>query len=194
MRIGIVSDIHGNVLALVRALEDMGDVDAIFCAGDAINHYHFSNEIFDIIRERGILTVLGNHERDFLFAEGCKGSSDNITSENIAYLQTLSNTLELNLDGKRIFMTHGSPWEPINEYIFPGNRKLAMLSTIRAHIVILGHTHYPMVVRRGGVLVINPGSCGSPRDLNLRVGSTYALLDTHANEVVIKTLDVPLFL
>ena len=53
MRIGIVSDIHCNHEALRVALERMGDVDELLCAGDSVYQFRFSNEVMALLRERG---------------------------------------------------------------------------------------------------------------------------------------------
>src|SRR5258708_39894710 len=62
MRLGIVSDIHCNHEALSIALERMGAIDELLCAGDAVYQFRFSNEVIQILRERCARYVLGNHE------------------------------------------------------------------------------------------------------------------------------------
>jgi predicted phosphodiesterase len=62
MRIGIVSDIHGNVAGLSCALERMGDVDGLLCAGDMVEEFRFSNEVVGTLRDRGARCVKGNHD------------------------------------------------------------------------------------------------------------------------------------
>ena len=62
MRIGIVSDLHCNVAGLSQALDRIGDVDELICLGDSIWEYRFSNEIVRLLKERGVHTILGNHE------------------------------------------------------------------------------------------------------------------------------------
>jgi len=188
VKLGIISDIHCNVSALKEALEDMGQVDAILCAGDAVYQYRFCNDVFDVIRQRGIFTVLGNHESVILSPQGERvRTSGQISAENFDFLESLPINLEMNVDGMRIFMTHGSPWEPHKEYLFPGSHKFRRLPELGADVIILGHTHYPMVTTEKGVLVVNPGSCGEPREYS-RLGHTYAILDTKSGEVVIKSL------
>ena len=62
MRIGIVADVHCNDQALRIALERMGAVDELICAGDAVYQFRFSNDVMDLLRERETRYVLGNHE------------------------------------------------------------------------------------------------------------------------------------
>ena len=66
MRIGIVADIHCNHEALSIALERMGPVDELVCAGDAVYQFRFSNEVTELLRRRGARYVLGNHEEVLL--------------------------------------------------------------------------------------------------------------------------------
>src|SRR5271168_5268450 len=61
MLIGIVSDLHGNAAALVRAMELIGQADEWICLGDSIREYCFSNEVVSLLRSRGFITIQGNH-------------------------------------------------------------------------------------------------------------------------------------
>ena len=81
-------------------------------------------------------------------------------------------------------MVHASPWEPFNDYIYPGSPQLARFAQLPDDFVILGHTHVPMVQHVDGVTVINPGSCSQPRDQDRR--GSYAILDLERREVDIR--------
>ena len=72
MRIGIVSDIHGNMAGLLKAVELMGVVDELLCLGDTIYDYRFSNEVVGWLRDNDIPTILGNHEWGFLGPQGAR--------------------------------------------------------------------------------------------------------------------------
>lgn len=192
MKIGILSDIHCNVRGLLRALEGMGQVDAIFCAGDAVYGYRFSNEVYDIIRERRMYMVMGNHDWDILRTHGDTwGANGKISPENLVFLKSLPRILEVNLNGKRILMTHGTPFEPNYEYVYRHSEKFQKLKEIPADIIILGHTHIVVVERVGHALVINPGSCGEARDPQYPFQLTYAVLDLETEEVQICAFDDP---
>lgn len=192
MRIGIIADVHCNLHGLERALEDMGPVDEILCAGDVVYEYRLSNEVLDLIRQRGIRMVLGNHEAVILSRDGEKALLASAPSlENLRFLQDTTTILRLNLDGKSILVVHGSPWDPLHEYLYERSENLPRLSQVDADIVILGHTHYPMIKQVGGVLVINPGSCGEARDPRYHFQLTYAILDIPTGEAVIRTIEDP---
>lgn len=185
MRIGIVSDVHCNHEALRIALDRMGDVDELLCAGDAVYQFRFSNEVMQILRERDARCILGNHEDVLLgkWGEGAR-AADGVRSENLEYMAAHDYKLETTLaNGKTLVMVHGSPWEPYNEYIYPNSPAISRLGDIGADYVILGHTHYQMAERVGRSLIINPGSAGEPRDARNHFKLSYAVLETDTGEV-----------
>ena len=75
MRIGIVSDIHGNARGLALALERMGTVDELLCAGVMVEEFRFSNETVEILRDRDAKCVLGNHDLGMLAPHGGRARS-----------------------------------------------------------------------------------------------------------------------
>ena len=185
MRIGIVSDIHCNHEALRLALDQMGAVDELLCAGDSVYQFRFSNEVMEILREREARYILGNHEDVLLgkWGENAR-SADWVRQDDLAYMATQDYRLQTTLPGgKTLVMVHGSPWEPYNEYIYPNSPAISRLGEIGADYVILGHTHYQMAERVGTSLIINPGSAGEPRDARNHFQLSYAILDTETDEV-----------
>ena len=185
MRIGIVSDIHCNHAALRIALDRMGPVDELLCAGDAVYQFRFSNEVMRILRERQARYILGNHEEVLLGPWGEHArSADWVSARDLDYMAAQPALIETTIAGKSLIMVHGSPFEPHNEYIYPNSPSLSRLGTLDADYVILGHTHYQMAERVGRALVINPGSAGEPRDARNAFQLTYAILDTAADEVL----------
>ena len=120
MRIGVISDIHGNVAGLGRALERMGDVDELLCAGDVVEQFRFSNEAVALLRERGARCVLGNHDLVLLSPHGERArSAAHIDPDLVQWLAEQPTSLELDVDGKRLLLTHASPFAPYTEYIYP---------------------------------------------------------------------------
>ena len=75
MRIGIVSDVHGNVAGLQSALDRMGPIDELLCAGDTVYQYRWSNETVELLRGRGARVVLGNHDEIILGRDGDRARS-----------------------------------------------------------------------------------------------------------------------
>ncbi|MBI2886224.1 MAG: metallophosphoesterase family protein [Chloroflexi bacterium] len=189
MKIGIVSDIHCNVEALESALRAMHHVDEIFCAGDAVNGFRWSNDVIDLLRLRGAHMVLGNHDRDFLQVHKERsGSNGYISPENREFIHRLGFRHEVELGGRRILMVHASPFDPYFEYIFPNSQDFRRLAELEADLFIYGHTHFPVAQRVGEVTVVNPGSVGQPRDPS-RPSKTYAIVDLATLEVAIHDID-----
>ncbi|HLG12109.1 MAG TPA: metallophosphoesterase family protein [Dehalococcoidia bacterium] len=185
MRIGIVSDVHCNADALRLAFERMGAVDELLCAGDSIYEYRFSNDVIELLRERGARYVLGNHESVFLGPQGARArAAANVRHDLVEYMASQPLSIEVDVGGKRLVMVHATPFEPYQAYVFPGSPELQRLAGFEADYVILGHTHTQMAERVGRALVINPGSGGDARDLANGRRFSYAVLDTSSGEVL----------
>ena len=192
MKIGIVSDIHCNHEALRIALDRMGNVDELLCAGDAVYQFRFSNEVMELLREREARYILGNHEDVLLGKWGEHArSADWVRESELEYMAGQGYSLETRVNGKKLVMVHGSPWEPHNEYIYPNSPAISRFAELDADYVILGHTHYQMAERVGRPLVINPGSAGEPRDPRNGFKLSYAVLDTETDEVVFEDFADP---
>jgi putative phosphoesterase len=184
MRIGIVSDIHCNAAGLQQALDLMGAVDELICAGDAIYQYRFSNEVVRLLRDSGARMVLGNHEETFLSPAGERArSSPTIDHDLLAWLAEQPASLTTRVNGSTLHVVHGSPWEPRFEYLYPHSRTLHRFRDFDADYVLMGHTHYQMAERMGRALLINPGSTGEPRDARNDWRVSFAVLDTAAKEL-----------
>ncbi len=184
MRIGIVSDIHGNMAGLLKAVELMGAVDELLCLGDTIYDYRFSNEVVGWLRDNGIPTILGNHEWGFLGPQGARARAASwVDQELVAWLEAQPYRLELERHGQRILMVHSTPWEPQGAYILPGSKDLQRFGEADADIVLYGHTHQQVAERVGDVLVVNPGSAGDARDQRNGRQLSCAVLDLAEGEV-----------
>ena len=186
MKIGIVSDIHADPKALRRALEDMPSIDALLCPGDAVSEYRFCTETVEILQQANVLCIQGNHEvvlfggRNPAYLKKCR---ETFPAEALDFLATAPLTRDLAFAGTNILLVHASPWEPYDEYIYPGSTRLARFATLTQDFVCFGHTHVPFVHREGSVTVVNPGSVSQPRDQDRR--GAYAIVDTHLKEAAI---------
>lgn len=197
MRIAVFSDVHANIHALQAVLQDIDaqSADCIYCLGDLVGYGAFPNETIEAVRSRHIPTIMGNyddgvgHDR----AEcGCAyrdakmrrlgdlslaWHKERVTSENKAFLRTLLPSIRLEARGHRILLVHGSP-RRINEYLY-ADRALSSLERVArgsdADVLIFGHTHLPYVQEIAGVLFVNTGSAGKPKDGDIR--ASYALID-----------------
>jgi predicted phosphodiesterase len=103
MKIGIVADIHCNADALRIALERMGDVDELLCAGDAVYQFRFSNDVMALLRERGARYVLGNHEDVLLGRWGQHARSvSHVREDELAYMAEQPSSIETRVNGKTL--------------------------------------------------------------------------------------------
>ena len=192
MRIGLVSDIHCDVPGLTAALERLADVDLLLCAGDMVLQYRFSDDVVALLRAREALAIQGNHEKIVLspHGDGVRRAGQG-TPAHWAWLAAQPAQRRLAMDGYRLLLAHGAPWDEAAslhcEYLYPHDTvSLRRLAAYDADVIVLGHTHYPMLKRIGGTLVVNPGSCGEARDRGLL---TYGLLDTTAGTATVYRLD-----
>ncbi|MEY2426376.1 MAG: hypothetical protein QOI61_1948 [Actinomycetota bacterium] len=183
MRIGAISDIHSNAAALDAALDALaGQVDQIWCAGDIVVQYRFSNEAVARLRGIDAIAVQGNHDMVLVSAAGADARGrPGVDADEVRWLTALPLRYETDVDGCRVLMTHGSPWPPHGDYLRAGNARWQQADELGADIVITGHTHEPMVATFGTTLVVNPGSVGEPRQRDDRRG-TYAIIDTATRE------------
>lgn len=184
MKIGIVSDIHGNTAGLRLALDAMGDIDELLCCGDSIDEYRFSNETVALLRERDSHMIQGNHEEVFFSDRGRRARErEGHDPDLLAWLANQPFRRDITLGGKRFTMIHSTPWEPYGEYIQPHSSKMARFAELDTDFVLYGHTHAQVVRPIGGVTVINPGSAGDGRDRSNNRQLSCALLETETHEV-----------
>ena len=183
MLIGIISDVHGDLAALDRALELMGPVHEVLCAGDLVMSYRFSNDAVRRLQEIGARVVLGNHDLDVLGPQGSRvRESPRTDPELLAWLSQQPTHLDVQIDGRRLVMFHATPGTSF-EYVYRQSASIREWDALGADYVIYGHTHYPLELRLARTLVINPGSTGQPRDPSNGFRSSFAVLDTRSQEV-----------
>lgn len=187
MKIGVIADVHSNLAALQAVLKDMPRVDELICVGDLVGYGAQPNEVVELARSMEVRAVMGNHDyaavtrdvRGFnpIAARAAIWTADNLRKENIEYLSHFPTQLNLKHGRQKIHVVHGSPRDPLNEYILPEapNSLLAeLVRDIDADLILLGHTHMPMQRVIYGKLIFNPGGVGQPRDRDPR--ASYAVL------------------
>ncbi len=184
MRVGIVSDIHCNITGLELALEHMGEIDELWCAGDAVFQYRWSNDVIRRLRDYGAYVVLGNHEDVILGRDGIRALSNPAVDQDlVTWLREQPYRLTREVGGKVLMMTHGSPWEPWDDYHYPHDNIWKQSDELGCDVLIVGHTHFKMAKKFERCTVINPGSTGDPRDPNNEFHLSCAVYDTTTDDV-----------
>lgn len=196
-RIAILSDLHGNAEASAAVLDaiDAAAPDAVYCLGDLVGYGARPNETAAAIRERGIPTVMGNYDDGVGFDRddcGCaykdagereRGQASLLwtraetTGATKAYLRTLLPEIRTEAEGVRFRLVHGSP-RRMNEYLFEDRDRRSLeriASSADCDLLVFGHTHRPWVREIAGVLFVNAGSVGKPKDGDPR--AAWALFD-----------------
>jgi diadenosine tetraphosphatase ApaH/serine/threonine PP2A family protein phosphatase len=207
MRCAVISDIHSNLIALQAVLEDAPAGITIWCLGDVVGYGPNPNECIELLQERDAECIVGNHDwavmnrvdvQDFNpdAQRSVLWTQEALKPENLAYLESLP----LSLEKGDFTLVHGSPREPIWEYIlYPPIARLNFAYFVTPYCLV-GHTHVPAVFRfydlegervceteplvegerpvGEGRLIVNPGSVGQPRDGDAR--ASYLILDTEA--------------
>jgi putative phosphoesterase len=186
MRFGVVSDIHGNKVALDAVLADMPDVDGLLCAGDVVGYGPHPAECVDILIDRDVPTVMGNHDRavvrdtGFGFNEmaraGIAYSREQLADRHFEWLAALP--AERRACDGFVKIVHGHPDDP-DHYTRPNEFAPNLLRG--ETVLILGHTHVQHTATFPEGIVMNPGSVGQPRDGDPR--AAYSILDLDAGEV-----------
>ncbi len=183
-RLALVSDIHCNIAGLEQALELMAPFDQLWCAGDSVFQFRWSNDVVARLRELEAVVVLGNHEETILGRDGERAlSSPKVDQDLVAWMREQPYRVGREVDGKVVVMTHGSPWEPWRDYHYPHETVWGKAAELQCDAIIVGHTHYKMAQRFGRCLVINPGSAGDPRDHRNDFQLSCATWDTTSDEV-----------
>ncbi|GGM76372.1 putative phosphoesterase [Halarchaeum rubridurum] len=186
MRIGLLSDVHANRVALEAVLTDMPDVDRLLCAGDVVGYNPWPAGCVELLRERDVPTVMGNHDR--MLASGRNFGANGMAAAGIAHARELLDAAgrewveslpreRVACDG-RVKVVHDHP-ERVDHYTYPREFSPALLGD--EEVLVLGHTHVQGHRAFGDGLVVNPGSVGQPRDGDPR--AAYAIVDLDEKEV-----------
>lgn len=218
MRYLLISDIHANLPALQAVLNDLSNYDAVWCLGDLVGYGPNPNECIEQIKELPNLCVVGNHDwgalgrtDPFVFnhdaREALLWTQKELLQENRKFLGKLSNMVTF----EDYLLAHGSPREPIWEYLLDAQRAKDSFLAADFKVAFVGHTHLPMMFEwlevgqevrllmpglgepvklDGRRLIINPGSVGQPRDGDSR--AAYGILDTEAQTFEFHRISYPI--
>lgn len=206
MKTLVISDVHANLDALNAVLESAGEVDAVLCLGDIVGYGPDPNECIERLSTLpNLICIMGNHDAAALglididtFNKEARQSSrwtqKTLTSEHMMFLGKLPETAIVG----DITIAHGSPRNPIWEYVLDIKTALVNFGAFDTHICFIGHSHLPLaflmnpsgksitwkllsdmdVITIDGRAMINPGSVGQPRDHDPR--SAFGIFDSEA--------------
>ena len=147
--------------------------------GDLVFEYRVETEIVEIARRAGLIGIVGNHEKAILQHPG-SSVRDKVPADILDYLKALPASRTMAIDGFDLLIAHGAPWDDPDDfrcaYVYErNNAAMERMRSVPADIILLGHTHVPMLAPVGDKLVINPGSCGDARGANDRL--TFGKID-----------------
>ena len=178
MRIAVLADIHGNLLALEAVLRHARGrgVDAVVNLGDSLSGPLMPLETAQFLMAQGWMTIAGNHERQLLTLGPAQwGLSDTYTHARLTAreLDWLAGQPPTGRFLPEVFICHGTPQSDLDsllETLEPTGCRTASAREVEdrlgdagAEVILCGHTHVPRAVRtRSGQLVVNPGSVGLP--------------------------------
>lgn len=199
MKVALLGDIHGNHLALasVLAAAQRYSVERLLITGDLVGYYFAPDRVLELLEPWNKVMVRGNHEEmlssvikdislltrlEAKYGSGLRMAVEKLSDDQLSELTELPATLNIEIDSRRVLLCHGSPWDT-DQYIYPDAQEeiLTRCASPEIDVVVMGHTHYPMVRKVGATLLVNPGSVGQPR--NRCPGAAWAIYDTDVGEV-----------
>jgi diadenosine tetraphosphatase ApaH/serine/threonine PP2A family protein phosphatase len=217
VRVAVISDIHANLHALeaVLAAIDRESPDRVWCLGDLVGYGPRPNECCRVVAEHADLCLVGNHDLGVLgelslvefsldAAFAARWTQERLDDGARAYLAGLAAAAAV--DGAELY--HGSPRDPVWEYVLSTEAADAALERTSAPVVLVGHTHVALAIARveddltGGLApegtsielaaarwLLNPGSVGQPRDGDPR--AAYLALDLDRGTAAFRRVPYP---
>ncbi len=211
MRYTIIADIHANLTAFTAVLDDikhLGGAEKVWCLGDIVGYGPDPHECIELLHQTNHVCVAGNHDWAAIgkidttefnpdAAAACHWTAQKLSPADIEYLQNLPLVIQEN----DFTLVHGSPREPIWEYLTSTSLAEENFAYFKSQFCLVGHSHVPLVfsysedgtcsasqfsadvglVLGKDRLIINPGGVGQPRDGDPR--ASYAVYDSETNQV-----------
>jgi putative phosphoesterase len=211
VRLALISDLHGNELALDAVLANArGAFDQLVCLGDVTTLGPRPSAVLARLRDLGCPCILGNHDEFMLNAALIHSYSESalivasvdatrqaLTPDELAFMGSFSRTLAFG----DVLLYHGTPRSNMEDLLAdtPAAQVDEMLRGTQALVFAGGHTHLQMVRQHRGVLIVNPGSLGLPfREYTagappvILPHAEYAIVDAGPQGVRIDVRRVPL--
>ena len=210
MRALIISDVHSNLEALKRVMEDAksrGGFDMVWCLGDVVGYGPDPGPCIELLGDQDLVCIAGNHdyaatgqmgveEFNSYAAQAALWTRTRLSSDHVRFLEGLSKVERV----RDFTLVHGSLREPIWEYLVSRSVALDTFSRMDTRYCLVGHSHLPFICEEDGGLatfgplvegeavklgrgrvIMNPGSVGQPRDGDPR--PSYLLYDSDGSRV-----------
>ncbi len=207
MKALIVSDVHSNLEAFSSVIEDargQTGFDQIWSLGDLVGYGPDPVAVIDLIRQHDHRAVAGNHDLASIGKLSLEAFNDYAAAANSWTAEVLDpdrmdflGDQPLSLEIDEFTIVHGSPRDPIWEYVVSERTAVACFNHFDTYWCLVGHSHVPFICRMSedrrsarflaplyGApypleeqrLIVNPGSVGQPRDEDSR--AAYAVYDS----------------
>ena len=211
MRYAIIGDIHANLAAFTTVLEDIerqGGAEKIWCLGDVVGYGPDPHQCIELLCQTNHVCVAGNHDWAAIgkidtaefnpdAAAACHWTAQQLDRADVEYLANLP----LVIEEDDFTLVHGSPREPIWEYLISTGLAKENFAYFKSQFCLVGHSHVPLVFSQSETgacsgsqfsdnirlalgknrLIINSGAVGQPRDSDPR--ASYAIYDSETSLV-----------
>ena len=202
-KVAVITDIHANLPALEAALAriDGLGIEQVYCGGDLVGYGPHPDAVCELIAARGIPTIYGNY--DYAIARGLEDCGcayitpqervlgqrsvewtlANTGAQARAFMRALPFDMRFKVGSTDVHLVHGSP-RKVNEYLFedkPASLYERLAAAESAAALVFGHTHKPWMRSHRGVLFVNCGAIGKPKDGDPR--GAFALLEAGSGEL-----------
>ena len=222
MRVALISDLHGNEVALEAVLAEVEDVDRLVCLGDVATLGPRPGAILQRLADSRCDCILGNHDEFLYDAELIRRYTEapiivdsvdwcraQLSARELDFVRGFKKTLEIPLDcpaaspheKATLFLFHGSPRSHMEDLLAETapERVDELLAGHHATVMAGGHTHIQMLRQHRGILLVNPGSVGLPfkefvagRAPTLMAHAEYATVDDADGTINVALHRVPL--
>ncbi len=215
MRVALISDLHGNMVALQAVLDHIGRsrIDRIACLGDVATLGPAPRQVIETLARLGCPCILGNHDAFLLdpdlirsytesplivaAVDACRAS---LGASELEFVRTFQPTLDVEMEGSTLGLFHGSPRSHMEDLLAttPPEEIDRALGARRTAVMAGGHTHIQMLRQHRGTLIVNPGSLGLPFETYVSGGpptilahAEYATVEAAGDSVAVTLHRVP---
>lgn len=192
MKIAVISDIHSNVYALRAVLEDLkaAEVNDVLVLGDLFGYYPWAVKTYECLQTINLACCIkGNHDviveappevhlSNSIYVKLALHNRSELLNhcpDSIQWLKNLKLSQQIEIGGRSILLCHGTPSNPLDGRFYPDHANKESWFPTNGEIIMLGHTHHPLLKSFNNGIIFNPGSVGQPREGDPR--ASYGLVN-----------------